>query len=311
MYRVIGGDGREYGPVELPVLEQWIREGRVNSQSQVRREADANWQPASAFPELRPALGLGASAATTAPPMPAAAPTGTPPGVVRAGACVSAAWRLYQQNFGTLFLGMLIFSLITVALGVVPFVGGVAQLVLTGPLTGGVYWLFLQRIRGRPAGVAEVFSGFQRGFVQLMLCHIVTSLLVLLCSLPGLLLVIPAIFLGILNRNPEPLAIVLVVLGGLYILAVVVYLTVCWLFALPLVMDKQMEFWPAMKLSRQRVHAQWWRVFGLLVLSALVVSLGLLLCGVGILLTLPIGTAAVMYAYEQLFADVSAPSATA
>jgi hypothetical protein len=33
-----------------------------------------------------------------------------------------------------------------------------------------------------------------------------------------------------------------------------VYLTVAWVFAIPLVIDKRLEFWPAMELSRRRVN---------------------------------------------------------
>lgn len=308
MYRIIGGDGREYGPVELPVLEQWIREGRVNAQTRVRREEDANWQSAADVPELRPALGLGGSRVAVPPPATGTTPTGVVPGPIRAGACVSAGWRLYQQNFGTLFLGTLVFFLIMTVCGVVPFVGGIAQLILTGPLTGGVYWLFLQRIRGQPAGVGDVFAGFQRGFVQLMLCHIVVTLLVMLSAVPGLLFLIPSIFFLMQGREFGPLAALLMAIGGVLVLVAVAYLTVCWMFALPLIIDKRLEFWPAMQRSRQRVHLQWWRLFWLVIVVAVVVSLGLLLCGVGIFLTLPIGTAALVYAYEQLFADV--PSAS-
>ena len=34
MYKIIGGDGKEYGPIDEASLRQWIQEGRLNAQSQ-------------------------------------------------------------------------------------------------------------------------------------------------------------------------------------------------------------------------------------------------------------------------------------
>ncbi len=62
-YTIIGGDGREYGPVPLEQLRRWVREGRVNSLTQVRVDAGA-WQRLSQLP------GFG----DTPAPMPLSAP---------------------------------------------------------------------------------------------------------------------------------------------------------------------------------------------------------------------------------------------
>ena len=63
MYKIIGADGKEYGPVSAPDLRRWIAEGRVNAQSQLRLEGGTEWRPLSSFPELE------ASAPTTFPTM--------------------------------------------------------------------------------------------------------------------------------------------------------------------------------------------------------------------------------------------------
>ena len=31
MYKILGGDGKEYGPVLADTLRQWVREGRANA----------------------------------------------------------------------------------------------------------------------------------------------------------------------------------------------------------------------------------------------------------------------------------------
>ncbi|HUE35901.1 MAG TPA: DUF4190 domain-containing protein [Candidatus Acidoferrum sp.] len=52
MYKIIGADGREYGPVSAADLRRWIAEGRVNAQSQLRVEGGTDWRPLGSFPEL-------------------------------------------------------------------------------------------------------------------------------------------------------------------------------------------------------------------------------------------------------------------
>ena len=52
MYKIIGADGKEYGPITAEQLRQWLVEGRVNSQTQVLAEGQADWKPLSQFPEL-------------------------------------------------------------------------------------------------------------------------------------------------------------------------------------------------------------------------------------------------------------------
>ena len=68
MYKIIGADGRQYGPVSLEQLRQWISEDRVRAESLVQPEGSTDWKPLSALPEL--AQGL-------KPPTP---PPAAPPG---------------------------------------------------------------------------------------------------------------------------------------------------------------------------------------------------------------------------------------
>jgi hypothetical protein len=51
MYRIIGADGHEYGPVSAEQLRQWIAEGRVNAETKAVAEGSSEWRPLGAFPE--------------------------------------------------------------------------------------------------------------------------------------------------------------------------------------------------------------------------------------------------------------------
>jgi TM2 domain-containing membrane protein YozV len=52
MYKIIGADGKEYGPVSAELLREWIQQGRVGLQTQARVEVSADWRPLSNFPEF-------------------------------------------------------------------------------------------------------------------------------------------------------------------------------------------------------------------------------------------------------------------
>ena len=52
MYKIIGADQREYGPVNVEQIQQWIAEGRVNRQTKVQAEGGGEWGPLTEFPEL-------------------------------------------------------------------------------------------------------------------------------------------------------------------------------------------------------------------------------------------------------------------
>jgi len=52
MYRIIGADGREYGPVTLEQLRRWIVEGRANAQTVIRLDGGTDWKPLGDWPEF-------------------------------------------------------------------------------------------------------------------------------------------------------------------------------------------------------------------------------------------------------------------
>ena len=67
MYKIIGADGREYGPISAEVLRQWIAQGRANADTKVMAEGSVDWKKIGDLPEF-------AQPVTPAPTQPAAAP---------------------------------------------------------------------------------------------------------------------------------------------------------------------------------------------------------------------------------------------
>lgn len=66
MYRIIGIDGRQYGPVSTEQLNEWIALGRANGQTLAQADGGTDWRPLAAFPEFVNALG--AKSTPLAPP---------------------------------------------------------------------------------------------------------------------------------------------------------------------------------------------------------------------------------------------------
>ncbi len=67
MYKIIGADQKEYGPVSTDQLRQWIAEGRINAHTPVQAEGETTWKPVSTVPEFAASF-PGAPAPFAAPP---------------------------------------------------------------------------------------------------------------------------------------------------------------------------------------------------------------------------------------------------
>ena len=66
-YNIIGGDGKEYGPVTEAEIRQWVAEGRLNATSQAKSQSDSEWRALGKFPELADLFGPAAKPSTPPP----------------------------------------------------------------------------------------------------------------------------------------------------------------------------------------------------------------------------------------------------
>jgi hypothetical protein len=162
-------------------------------------------------------------------------------------------------------------------------VGSVVATLVWGPMMGGLLFYFLKKLRHEPATVETAFCGFSPRFLHLFLAGFATSMLT---WLGFVCLIVPGI-----------------------------YLLVAWMFTLPIVMDKQVDFWSAMELSRKVVTKHWFKLFGLGLMMWLLICAGVLALVLGVLVMAPLILAALMYAYEDIFGGATgtapAPAAAA
>jgi uncharacterized membrane protein len=143
----------------------------------------------------------------------------------------------------------------------------VLPIVLQGALSAGMQIAALKKIHGRRIEFADMFKGFNF-FVPTLVAHLLTAVFVsaglLLCIVPGL------------------------VVGAMY------------LFPSMFIVDRKMEFWPAMQASHALVKNDYFGFTMFLLCIILVNLIGVLCCVVGVLVTLPLTYAAIAVAYHEL-----------
>jgi len=72
VYKIIGADGKEYGPITAEQLRRWIAEGRANAQSKVLAEGAMEWKPLAEVAEF--VQDLATPASSPSPPMALSSP---------------------------------------------------------------------------------------------------------------------------------------------------------------------------------------------------------------------------------------------
>jgi len=226
-------------------------------------------------------------------------------GAVDASTAISSAWELIKGNYG-LYLGVAVVAMVLT--GCIPCL----NLFLIGPVMGGVYFFALRAMRNEPIEFGMMFKGFEK-FVPLMVIGLIQSI----PGIIGQVLQYGVRFGQIASggrsgdfdffQGDRDVAIA----SGLVIVAVIVGLVfmifslVWWLvffFAIPLAMEYDLSAVDAIKLSAQAAMANIGGMLVLLILSILIGVLGVLMCGIGVILvSMPILYIANAFVYRQVF----------
>ena len=104
MYKVIGADGKEYGPITAEQVRQWIRERRLNNQSLVQSEGETGWKPLSFHSDFATDL------AQASPPVTAAGATGPTNNLAIASLVLGIASWVCCCNVGVLNVLSIVFG---------------------------------------------------------------------------------------------------------------------------------------------------------------------------------------------------------
>lgn len=138
---------------------------------------------------------------------------------------------------------------------------------IQGPLIAGFHIFTMKKLMGRNAELGDLFTGF-----NFFVPALVASLLIGLFTFAGtLLLIIPGLVVAAMYK-----------------------------FTYLFIVDKRMDFWPAMQASHAVVKNDYFGFTMFVILAFLVNLLGVLCCFVGLLVTIPLTFAAITVAYKEI-----------
>lgn len=142
------------------------------------------------------------------------------------------------------------------------------EAILTIPILVGINMLAVKYVRGEDLNVPSIFDYYHL-IIPLSLAYLAMTALILTGFI---LLVLPAI-----------------------------YLIVSFIFTYTLIVDKGLDVFEAIELSRKTVTHQWFKFFGLGLLSGVILVLGAIPLGIGLIWAVP--TVYISYAllYHRLF----------
>lgn len=227
-------------------------------------------------------------------------------GAINAGDCIANGWSLVTQNFGIYLTTSLLAILIIVC---VPCV----NVLLVGPIMGGIYFMMLRSMRGEPVDFGMMFKGFEQ-FLPLMVVGFVVSIPDIGFQGVQFIVDINDLFRG--SGIPagdatffQGDASVDRGLAQLWLLAGVAFAfglfgfiwKIMLFFAVPLAMEYKLGPLDAMKLSVSAAMSNMGGLILLTILEVLVAIVGVLALCVGIFVAIPVIWAANAFAYRQVF----------
>ncbi len=186
---------------------------------------------------------------------------------------IREAWGLFKKQSGNFIGVFFVYILITMILGLIPFVGQIATYLVAAPLfSAGIFIVSSQIQREESVSFADFFKG-TKYLAQLALMSLVMYLIFIAVFSPtvfslansgviewyGELLANPFN----LERDPPPFE-----LRHLWILLLnllpLLYFVVAYMWAPHFIIFKNKGFWDAMETSRQLITREWLSVFTLM-----------------------------------------------
>jgi Predicted integral membrane protein len=221
-------------------------------------------------------------------------------GAVEPVECLKAGWNLVSDQYW-LFVGMCAVAMI---------VGSAVPLgILMGPMMCGMYLAFFRKRRGLPIEFGTLFKGFDY-FGQSVVAALLHVIPIMVVVIGCYILVYVGMFATMIaasqvGEDAAPVAMLsfvfVMLLFYAIVLLLVILISVGFTFAYPLIVDRGVPGFDAVKLSFRAAFANFWRLLGMSLLGGLLAIGGMLLCYIGILLVFPITLSAVAVAYEQVF----------
>ena len=223
--------------------------------------------------------------------------------------CLSDGWQLLKDQYLLYAAMFLLIILLTTCIG---FTG-----LFWGAWMVSIYAALLGRMRGEPTTFGALSKGWQHfgaGFLIAFLSGAYNIVVFIALKLYELRMdQIDRAYPGDTPFPPEIFAEILAVFGGIALFYILCFIVtgVIFAFAYPLVAEHKLTGWQATKTSARAAGANFGGVFGLVLLDLILQGIGLMLCCVGLALTMPIAKATWAAAYRQVFAPPPSSAAAA
>jgi len=194
------------------------------------------------------------------------------------------AWANLSGMKGTFWAALVVYVVLSFALGLlfgvfgasiesgVPtatqIIGEVIQIIIFTPMTMGLVMIALKHSVGAKIELGELFKHYNK--------------------------ILP-LFLGYLIST------IAVIIGFLLFIIPGIYLSIAYVMAMILIVEKGMGPWEALETSRKAVTKKWFNMFGFMILASIVVVVGALALLVGLVWALPLVTLAFAMVYRDMF----------
>lgn len=217
--------------------------------------------------------------------------------VVEPITCIKAAWELVKDKYW-LFVGMCAVGLM---------IGSAIPLgILLGPMMCGLYLSFFKMRRREPVEFGTLFKGFDY-FGPSVIAALLHILPIMAIIIPAYVLFYVGFILSVAVQGNEPNPAAFFGVFGLFVIfwivmfIVIIFISVGFTFAYPLIVDRKLQGLEAVKWSFRGAMANFWRLLLMMFVTGLLSLAGMLLCYVGMFLVFPIAYGAVAIAYEEVF----------
>lgn len=178
--------------------------------------------------------------------------------------------ELFKKDIGNFVLFTLLVVGISAGLSFIPFVGSLASVVISPPLSVGYFFVADKIRRGEAYTFNNFFDGFKAPFGQLVVLSLISTILTVVgtifCILPG------------------------------------IYLAIGYSLSNCILVFHKFEFWEAMEASRKVVSKNFWTFLGLFLVMGIGGALAIILtCGVGSLFVAPVIVLTIYSIYIKIF----------
>lgn len=175
--------------------------------------------------------------------------------------------------------------------------------ILALPLVAGLCLMFSEKQQGNKPELAHLWEGVSSRFPAAVSIWVIMMLATLPFDIGNFYLygmrgTLPT---DTHSWTPGSTLGLLLVFLGLWIVSTPLF------FCLPLIADRDVSARDALRLSWAQVRPRWGGILAAVIVYSVVMMFGIIACGVGIIITLPLVVGAQMLAYREFFRDFEVP----